>query len=270
MASHRLSKTPSLLLALLSLTSLISAADADTYRPHDKEDGPGHASDMCALSSPLLDRESLRMCAAPKGWYPLPGDDFAPWSYRPWCVDPPGLSLNAPPDRDQRFCLYFSSTFAEGRGIGIFSSPRVARELLKNDAFAKPDSIAGMNDLVTGPFSPPPYEPRVFPGKGIGLVANRTLYRGERIMQETPSWVYDRGVFGGIPEHVRIPMHWHGVFRLPEDTRDEILALHKHHGGDEIDDVMRTNAFGAYYTEEDLHNNVLPRISRFNHDCRPK
>jgi len=73
-----------------------------------------------------------------------------------------------------------------------------------------------------------------------------------------------------VAERNRIPMHWTAMYRLPEVTRDELLALHKHHGGDEVDDIMRTNAFGAFYTDNDLHNNVLPRISRFNHDCRPK
>jgi hypothetical protein len=94
------------------------------------------------------------------------------------------------------------------------------------------------------------------------MIANRTIFRGERIMQETPTFVYNRNLFHLFNDEDRIPLHWHAAYQLPVETRDELLALHKHHGGDEVDDLMRTNAFGAYYGEPYvLHNNVLPRIS---------
>jgi hypothetical protein len=168
------------------------------------------------------------------------------------------------------YCIFTDSKFADGRGISFFTSKKIMDATLTDTPWTDPDLIKGMNDLINPPWGPPPYESRWFPGKGIGLVANRTIVRGERIMQETPSYVYNRDIFTMIDEENRLPMQWHAAFQLPKHTRDELLALHKHHGGDEIDDLMRTNAFGAYYGDDELHNNILPRISRFNHDCRPK
>ncbi|KAF2668065.1 SET domain-containing protein [Microthyrium microscopicum] len=210
--------------------------------------------------------DTTAVCAAPRNWYPYKGD-WSAWTQRPMCIDTE--PNNAMGVNTQTFCTYANANFADGRGIVLVTSPRVIETILKVPAFAKPSSIAGMNDLINGAFGPPPYVPHVFPMKGIGLVANRSLSRGERIMQETPTWIYDRGMFGVVEERDRLPMHWHGVYMLPKEARDELLALHGAHGGDFVDDLMRTNAFGAYYTDQDMHNNLLPRISRFNHDCRP-
>jgi hypothetical protein len=168
------------------------------------------------------------------------------------------------------YCSFVSRTFAEGRGIAILTTVANSEVITSFAAFTDPDSIAGMNDLIEGEFGPPAFFQKYMPGKGFGTIANRTIYRGERILQETPSMVYDRSTFEELDDEDRVPMHWNMVYQLPEETRVELLALHVQRVGDHVDDIMRTNAFGALYSEDDLHNNMLPRISRHNHDCRPK
>jgi hypothetical protein len=210
--------------------------------------------------------------------------NYAPWTSRPQCLRPVVPSG----DHNSTICSFVSKDFSEGRGIAVITTVALAAEMALKPAFAQPDTIKGINDLVNPPWGPPPYDKRVLPGRGFGMIANRTIFRGERIMQETPSFVYDRDIFEQYTDEDRIPLQWHAAYGLPEHTRTELMDLHKQHGGDEIDDIMRTNAFGAYYGDPwVLHNNVLPRISvsltfqwqessrdadmpkRFNHDCRP-
>jgi hypothetical protein len=256
--------------AFVSLLAFAGAAFAeatyDVFEYEHKEDGRIYKHDICP-KNPLRYKHSDIACGAPKNWYPYKGD-WSGWTSHPMCID--GQPFDDPTAKLMTFCSFSDTKFAEGRGIVAFTTPAIAGIIRQMHAFSDPDLIKGQNDLISGPFSPPPYIAHLFPNKGIGLIANRTLERGERIMQETPSLIYNRAVYGMLQEHDRIPMHWHLVNLLPAHTRIELLALHKHHGGDEIDDLMRTNAFGAYYTEGESHNNVFPRISRFNHDCRPK
>jgi hypothetical protein len=252
---------------LASFFALSGAAAAQNIFEYDaKEDGPNYRHDVTPIN-PFRYRPSDVMCHAPKSMYPYKGD-WTGWTTHPMCLD--GLPWDNPTAKPTKFCIFSDNKFAEGRGIAILTTPTIAAVIRQMAAFSNPEMIAGQNDLIAGPFSPPPYVSHLFPDRGIGLIANRTLERGERIMQETPSFIYNRAIYGMVPEHDRIPMHWNLAYQLPAHTRDELLALHKHHGGDEIDDLMRTNAFGAYYTDGESHNNVFPRISRFNHDCRPK
>lgn len=200
----------------------------------------------------------LGVCGTAPSVFPLEWTDYSPWSYKPQCIKATEASGGA----NDTYCIFTSREFAEGRGITVFTTPHLAAEMASKPAFAKPETIAGMNDLVNPPWGPPPYEKRVLPGRGFGMIANRTIFRGERIMQETPSLVYNRDMFSIFGDEDRIPLQWNGAYQLPEETREELLALHMQHGGDKIDDLMRTNAFGAYYGDPwVLHNNVLPRIS---------
>lgn len=212
-----------------------------------------------------------RQCSQHTDIFTYPFEEYAPWTKKPLCIRAGTVAATDGELTTDTYCAYTKADFAGGRGITVLTTPNVAKEMEGYPAFADPAVTADMNDLVGGEFGPPPYERRAFPGKGVGLVANRTIVRGERIMQETPTLVYNRDMFTWFADQYRLSLSWHGVYRLPDETRDELLALHKHHGGDEVDDLMRTNAFGAYYGDQwALHNNVFPRISRFNHDCRPK
>jgi hypothetical protein len=238
---------------------------ADFYE-HSKDDPPKRFH-YCPLTE-LASSPEAKQCAAPDSWFPLEGD-YKPWTQRPWCVKSRKHLLGKDTDVET-FCIFAKADFAEGRGITLVTTPRQAKYLAGLSAFTNPDIIQGVNDLITGGFGPPPYVSHRFPDKGIGLVANRSIARGERIMHETVPWVYNRDMFNNVPDEDRIPLQWMGLYSLPKESREEVLALHTTHGGDSLDDVMRTNAFGAYYADDELHNNVLPRISRFNHDCRPK
>src|ERR1700761_96489 len=247
--------------------ALITGVLGDGDNALSKEDPLGSLIEECPITEGVV-KMMNQQCDGSESWFPMEGD-YAPWTQRPMCVKASGQLLGGKADLDT-YCTFTKKDFAEGRGIAMVTTPTQAKIIAELLAFKDPESIEGINDLITGTFGPPSYVARRFPEKGIGLVANRTLVRGDRIMQETVTFLYHRSAIGSITEENRIPLQWHSVYSLPEETREELLALHTHHGGDKIDDIMRTNAFGGYYEIDELHNNMLPRISRFNHDCRPK
>lgn len=216
-------------------------------------------------TSPLVQTPTSLRCKAPRNWYTLKGD-YAPWSQPPLCID--AFREGEP----ESYCIFAKKDFAGGRGISIVSTPAIAKTISELLVFQDPNVIEEVNHLSTGQFGPPGFQVITTRDKGIGLVSNRSISRGERIMQESVPWIYHRSLYTSLSAEDRIPLQWHGVYMLPEETRKEILDLHVHHDAldDQLDNIMRTNAFGAYYESEALHNNILPRISRINHDCRPK
>lgn len=116
------------------------------------------------------------------------------------------------------------------------------------------------------------YEAKKLPGRGIGLVATRTIHRGERLFTESPLTLYQVG-FNDIPYEERTPAQKLGVDRLPANASKLFMDLHVHRGEDHVNDVIRTNAYLAtlfpYEGQGEEFEVVLPDLSRINHDCRP-
>jgi hypothetical protein len=113
--------------------------------------------------------------------------------------------------------------------------------------------------------SPPPYQAVEIPGKGIGLVANRTIRTGERLMTLKPTFM----------AHIQLHnsrlaplLYEKAVEFLPEKRR---IAFMKMMGSD-IRDKIDTNGFqtGISKNEDDGHISAFVEASRLNHDCRPK
>ena len=96
------------------------------------------------------------------------------WFASPECV---GSKENS----NDQFCLHTSNVFADFRGISILSKPQAAERILQLPAFAIEGVAGTVNDELD-----PPYSRQSLPGRGFGLLANRTLYRGDRIMSKTP------------------------------------------------------------------------------------
>ena len=168
----------------------------------------------------------------------------------------------------EHYCLYSSSTFATHRGLSVLATPKTMTHLLDLPAFSSPTSPTGVNDEPN-----PPYQASHLPGKGIGLVANRTLHRGDRIFSKTPLYMVENGVYGVFELHARIPIQQRAIERLPRHSSQAFTNLCGHWGGDHVEDVINTNAFivdsWEHTEKETAFLIVVPEISRMNHDCRP-
>jgi hypothetical protein len=176
------------------------------------------------------------------------------WSYRPRCIQND--------DASKTYCVYTSTTFARNRGISFFTTPENAERIISLPAFNDPKVLEGTDE-----YSNPPYEARELPGRGIGLIANRTLNRGDLVFRSTPVFVVEEESFEEVPDNLRHAMERYAVESLPPETRELYMDLCAHFGGEKVEDIINTNAFalellGEHMKDTDIgFNGVLPEIS---------
>lgn len=111
------------------------------------------------------------------------------------------------------------------------------------------------------------YEAEI-PGKGIGLIANRTIRRGEHIMAYTPTLMSQLLLHNTIPDRSRDKLYDNAVQKLPAARRRAFLNMI----GATISEKLDKNCFRMGVggdPEEGSHFGCFPEVARFNHDCRP-
>jgi len=114
-----------------------------------------------------------------------------------------------------------------------------------------------------------PFYVAEMPGKGIGLVANRTIKRGEIIMQTTPAMLIQFGPHLDIDRETRLVLYERAARRLPKERYEGFM---RQYGTDEYIKIDR-NAFTIFINGNQTfsgHLAVYPDVARMNHDCRPK
>ncbi|KAK2041373.1 SET domain-containing protein [Colletotrichum somersetense] len=166
------------------------------------------------------------------------------------------------------YCSYSRPSFAGGRGIVLVTTPFSAEEASRLPAFAT-EPTAGEGD--GGLF-------RVveMPGKGLGLVANQPIRRGQRIMAHPPAVVVHRRFVDDIDPEEQYRVFEDAAARLPEAAREAFMAqmgqaaaAHRS-TGQRVHDILHTNSFELGLNIRDGHHfGNYPEVSRFNHDCRP-
>ncbi|KAK4442847.1 hypothetical protein QBC34DRAFT_418077 [Podospora aff. communis PSN243] len=160
-----------------------------------------------------------------------------------------------------KWCIFVNRGFGNGEGtVAVTTKPNF--ELLskiQDSAHQKPSS-------------PPPYYIDQVPGKGLGVVANTTLRRGDPVMLEYPALLVHRELERSttVPQHEQFDLLDLALDHLPPARRDQFLAQMGHFGGHRITDILTTNAFQLNLGGDDGHHySSFPGVSRFNHDCRP-
>ena len=134
--------------------------------------------------------------------------------------------------------------------------------MLDKPAFTMPNMPENVNK-----FDSPPFEQHNFPGKGRGLVANKTLRRGDQIFASTPILITDSDSWA-LDNAERLALLYRGVETLPLDSQARFWALMGHFDDDPVDDRINTNNFDV--TIDGVSQQALfPEIAMLNHDCRP-
>lgn len=155
---------------------------------------------------------------------------------------------------DAYFCVYTDPEFFHGRGITLITTSSIMESV----------NIPEMEDVPQGCGNvavDEPYVEQYIPGKGIGLVANRLIKRGEVIIFEPPSIIVNLDMGGLVKEETRLEMQWEGIYNLPRETKSKSLGLMGHFGGDHLDDVLNTNAFGVDFGGSVDHRALFPQVS---------
>ncbi|KAF1997294.1 SET domain-containing protein [Amniculicola lignicola CBS 123094] len=181
-------------------------------------------------------------------------DPNFPWTFWPECY--------ANEDTTEPICVFTQQSFSHNRGIFLVTTSAEAYRLLKTDAFNKPPE----HDQ-TDVYENPPYMVVDMPGKGRGLIANKTLNRGDRIFASTPLLISNPEAYE-LSDHERIRLATRGVDTLPQKSKDLFWTLLDHFKGDPVEDRIYTNAFDITLGGVSYHT-VLPEIAMTNHDCRP-
>jgi len=180
--------------------------------------------------------------------------DGLPWTFWPECY--------ANENQTEPVCVFTDQDFANGRGIFFVTTSTHAYQMLKKPAFTQPDALRRVNQHTN-----PPFEEHVFPGKGRGLVANKTLHRGDQIFASTPL-IITNPISYNLVESERLRLAHRGVDTLPDNSQTLFWALLDHFKGDPVDDRINTNAFDINVDGVGQYA-LLPEIAMMNHDCRP-
>ena len=191
-------------------------------------------------------------------------------------------------DETDVFCVYSSRAFADGRGISILTTAERAEYLARLPAFTEAGVHSGINSDPS-----PPFEEMELPGRGRGLIANKTLYPGDRIFAYTPVLLLDEEAFQSMSEEESKSLQRMAVDALPPRAREMFWELLNWPGDDPVGDRINTNAFGVelgddfegYAVFPEIAVSVTPshgiefnrgseqpasnRTQRLNHDCRP-
>ncbi|POR34338.1 SET domain-containing protein 5 [Tolypocladium paradoxum] len=223
-----------------------------------------YSGDVCS-STPLILSDDQRhglevrdsFTQAPLGPAIATNSSESPWK-------PQGECFTTPVDnRTETFCVFSSQAFADGRGISILTTPDRAEYIRRLPAFVEPDALSGANSHLS-----PPYEERELPGRGRGLIAKKTLHRGDQIFADTPILVGDEDALFGLEKNDWITLINRAVDELPPGSKEMFWNLYARPKSDPASDRFDTNAF-AVGVEEHLQYVVFPEMSLINHDCRP-
>ncbi|KAJ9302063.1 hypothetical protein DTO271G3_929 [Paecilomyces variotii] len=180
---------------------------------------------------------------------------FGPWSFKPSCTE-------FIPSIQSELCVYTDRSFADNRGISIFTTPQIADEFVRLRPFRDPAILAGINNPEG------PWHPQNLPGRGIGLLAKTRIDPGERLMAYTPLLIMHQHHQISIP--VREKFLRLAIEQLPDASKEQYLRLATIYGNLSVivQDVIQTNAFEMQVGGE-MHLAIFPEASRMNHDCAP-
>jgi hypothetical protein len=170
-----------------------------------------------------------------------------PWTHHPFC--------NFGEKPEKTFCVHTTTTFASGRGICFIGTSQSVQLISRNRVF---HTTSSLRTYI------PPYEVRHLPGRGYGLIANKTLFVEDEIMAHTPVIAVQAVIEDVLPKEEIWKLFRVGVERLPQQTRNMFNALQGDAGGDEVYDRFSTNAFelydyGAVFPETAVSSNLNVR-----------
>ena len=185
-----------------------------------------------------------------------------PWTHKPVCTE----HLDQIGDK---LCVYTNSTFSHGRGISIFTTPKIALEFGALPAFQDSTALSSKGINPEPDRKDQPWYTSFISGKGIGMLATRALQRGDLITAYTPFLLMHLENILSTLERERFLKI--AIDQLPAKSREQYLRLSKIYNDPSVvvQDVVKANAFEIQVGGL-MHMAVFPESSRFNHACAPK
>jgi hypothetical protein len=240
-------RPPSSLLTALLLTTLLSPTTAETIL---------YSHTTPALH--ILKTDPNQTC-------PVRADGLTstsfPWTHNPTCLYarlPSTFNTNNTSAKKERekeiFCVYTNSLFANGRGISFITTPEVATHFTA-DSFSHADQEERGGGL---------WETRETTDRGIGsFTKEKRVEAGESFMVKHPVLLISRDLLHADAREERHVLLERAMKQLPTKTERVVRGLAKSRGGDELDDVVQTNAVGMRIGpgEGSGHLGVVPEVA---------
>lgn len=182
--------------------------------------------------------------------------EISSWAPEGACVEVDNIPEHYHPSEIgiREFCAYVDPHFAGGRGIAMVTSPEIAEYVnTKTPAFTDPKLFNGASPHS---HAYPSFYEKQIPGRGVGLIANQTIHRGDLIFRYAPVLVMHVDALKSTDGFHRV------VKKLPPKTYELFMGLHAEFIGDRVDSIIYTNGFqGRLGPDDELHYIVLPEIA---------
>lgn len=179
----------------------------------------------------------------------LPGDSHSP-ANRAWT-----RASSCTANGTAEYCIFVSSTFANGRGIAVLTSPDRADYIASLPGFTDPQALAHENVDEDPEVSK--FKMVHVPGKDMGVIATQPFQRGDHIMTFTPAIVIDYAMFDELPEADMHRLQAEAIDYLPSNLRGRFMNLSTHDGAsghlERVDKILRTNAFDVDVDDENAN-----------------
>jgi hypothetical protein len=185
-------------------------------------------------------------------------NDHAPWTHPPTCT--PILSTI-----NDILCIYVSTSFSNGRGISIFTTPSIAAQYAALPAFVSSSALTSQN--INVPTNT--WRATSIPDKGVGMLATQPLSFGDRVTAYTPAFL---ALLESELSTLDREKWWRRAINLlPKKTRENFLSLAYVYGDERVrvQDIVKANTFQVEVGGGN-HLAVWPETSRLNHACAPK
>lgn len=186
----------------------------------------------CILSLPLIavardhKANASRVADPVYGNFDMPiGAVTSTWTHPPECAK----------GNDTEVCVFTNSNFRNGRGLSILADSKDIAEIDWNELFTRHSNLDGLNRAEG-------FREAMIPGKGMGLVADRTFAKGETLMSSTPLLVEHDSAYVLDPEVVG-DLRDVAVERMSKEQQTMFLSQHRQWGGHRASDIMVTNSF---------------------------
>lgn len=208
-------------MGLTTSIGLLVACAASAAQAHETSIDTLHLPGYCPsphllASSPLL--SSTQICTKDTRLTPTDtATHHSPWTRVSSCT-PASRPSNTDPSERETWCVYTSGTFSGGRGISVITTASRAAFMAGLPAFTQPQRQQEHDKAELAP----PYEFVHVPGKDMGVVATRPIYRGHLLMSVPAAVMIDHGAFAGLTVAEVLRMQAAAVDGLPGPLRGEV------------------------------------------------
>lgn len=180
--------------------------------------------------------------------------NWGPWTQRPVCVGPKA-------NRGPAYCAFVKEDFRGEAGLLVLTSPEIAAG---DHSFVEDFDPRWTGDTGRRPrpaaSDAPPFEVREIPGKGLGAVATAAIRAGDVVLREHPALLQLAEPAEALDRTQAIWVLEEGFVRLPRRDQQRIFDLSRSTGGHVLEDIVRTNTFGATFNDV-AHFGLFPRVA---------